>query len=254
MPTRLTHIVVDAADPAALARFWSTALEWPITFEDEGEVAIEPPADDPRQEGQLPLVFVQVDDPKVVKNRIHLDLASTSDEHQAALVARLESLGARRLDIGQGDDVSWIVMADPDGNELCIVSHRGTVGADPASAFGSLAPIAAIVFDSADPQAIAPFWAAATRWSILGRDDEGVWLRDTAARGPYLDLHRVTDPKTAKLRVHLDISPYPDDDQDTEVTRLVDAGAHPADIGQGTQTWQVLADPEGNELCILTPR
>jgi hypothetical protein len=255
MPTRLTQIVVDSADPAAIARFWSAALDWPITFEGDGEVEIGPPPDDERQRGQVPLDFVQVTDPKTAKNRIHLDLASTSDEHQAALVARLEQLGGRRLDIGQGPDVTWVVMADPDGNELCVVSHRGSVGKDPASAFGDLGPVAAVVFDCADPEAVAPLWAAATGWSILGRDDEGVWLRDPAARGPYLDLHRVTEPKTAKLRVHLDVAPYPDGDQDAEVARLVAAGAHPADIGQAPDvTWVVMADPEANELCVLTSR
>jgi hypothetical protein len=62
-------------------------------------------------------------DPKTSKNRVHLDLASSSDEHQVSLVARLEQLGARRLDIGQGD-VSWAVMADPNGNEFCVLTPR----------------------------------------------------------------------------------------------------------------------------------
>src|SRR6476646_6716888 len=86
MPTRLVHLVVDAADPATLAHFWSAALEWPITFEEPDEVVIEPPENDPAQEGQLPLVFVPVAEPKTTKNRIHLDLASSSADHQAALV------------------------------------------------------------------------------------------------------------------------------------------------------------------------
>ena len=107
MPTRLVNLVVDAADPAGLARFWAAALEWPVTEEDPDEVVIEPPDDDPAQAGQLPLVFLRVPEPKTAKNRVHLDLASTSDEHQAALVARLEGLGAQRIDIGQPDDVSW---------------------------------------------------------------------------------------------------------------------------------------------------
>jgi predicted enzyme related to lactoylglutathione lyase len=253
MPTRLVSLVVDTADPAGLARFWAATLDWPITHEDPEEVVIEPPEDDAAQAGQLPIVFGG-GDPKTAKNRIHLDLASTSDDHQAALVARLEALGARRIDIGQPDDVSWVVMADPEGNELCVVSHRGSVGKDPASAFAGIGPVAAVVFDCADPEAIAPFWAAATGWPVLGRDDEGVWLRDTSGGGPYLDLHRVAEPKTAKLHVHLDVAPFPGDDQGAEVARLRDLGARPADIGQGDVPWVVLADPQGNELCVLTPR
>jgi hypothetical protein len=106
-------------------------LEWPVTFEEPDEVVIEPPDDDPAQAGQLPLVLVPVPEPKTSKNRVHLDVASTSEEHKAALVARLEGLGARQIDIGQPDDVSWVVMADPEGNEFCVVSHLGSVGKDP---------------------------------------------------------------------------------------------------------------------------
>lgn len=255
MPTRLVHLVVDAADPAGLARFWSAALDWPVVYEDADEVVVAPPADDPAQAGQLPLVFVPVDDPKTCKNRVHLDLASSSDGHQAALVARLEGLGARRIDVGQPDDVSWVVMADPEGNEMCVVSHRGTVGADPASAFGDLAPVAAVVVDSADPDALAPFWADAAGWPVLGRDGVHVWLRDTAASGPYLDIRTTPDPRTTKLRVHLDVAPFAGDDHAAEVGRLCSLGATPADVGQGDDvSWAVLADPEGNEMCVLSPR
>jgi hypothetical protein len=193
-------------------------------------------------------------DPKVVKNRVHLDLASKSADDQAALVARLEGLGARKLDIGQGPDVTWEVMADPEGNEFCVVSHAGSVGKDPTSVFGDLAPVAAVVFDCESPEAIAPFWSAATGWPALGQDDEGVWLRDTTAGSPYLDLHRVAESKAAKLRVHVDVAPFPNDNQVTEVDRLRSLGATPIDIGQGDVYWHVLTDSEGNELCVLTPR
>jgi Glyoxalase-like domain len=127
MPTRLVHLVVDAADPAGLARFWSGALAWPVTFEGPDEVVIEPPEDDPAQAGQLPLVFVPVPEPKMSKNRVHLDVASTSAVHKAALVARLAGLVARQIDIGQPDDVSWVVMADPEGNEFCVVRPKNTL-------------------------------------------------------------------------------------------------------------------------------
>ena len=135
-----------------------------------------------------------------------------------------------------------------------MVSHAGSVGKDPASAFAGIGPIAAVVLDCADPEVIAPFWSAATGWTVLGQDDEGVWLRDTSGRGPYLDLHRVTEPKTAKLRVHLDVAPYASDDQRAEVDRLRALGATDIDIGQRDVSWVVLADPEGNELCVLSPR
>ena len=253
MPTRVVHLVVDAVDPPTLARFWSAALEWPITLEEPDEVVIEPPENDSAQDGQLPLVFVPVAEPNTTQNRIHLDLASSSADHQAALVSRLERLGARQIDIGQRD-VSWVVMTDPEGNELCVVSHRGSVGEDPASAFAGIKPVAAVVFDCDHPEAIAPFWAAATGWPVVGQDDEGVWLRDVTTGGPYLDLHRVTESKTVKLRVHVDVAPFADDDHTAEVERLRALGAYEIDIGQADTPWVVLADPQGNELCVLTPR
>src|SRR5262245_41213323 len=123
MATRFCHIVIDAADPPALARFWAAALDWPVTYDDP-EAVVAPPEDDPAQAGQPPLVFVPVDDPKRGKNRVHLDLASTTLDDQAAQVARLQELGATPADVGQGDEVPWVVLADPEGNELCVLEPR----------------------------------------------------------------------------------------------------------------------------------
>ena len=120
MPTRLAHVVVDAGDPPALARWWADALGWAVTLEEPSEVVVEPA--EPDSLG-VPLVFVPVADPKVGKNRVHLDLRSADADDQAALLARLTGLGARPADIGQGD-VPWVVLADPEGNELCVLTPR----------------------------------------------------------------------------------------------------------------------------------
>jgi len=118
MGIRIQAVDVDSSDPGALARFWGAVLDWRITYEEADEVVLEPPAGSP-EEGVAPdLLFLKVPDTKAVKNRLHLDLRP---EDQDAEVARLESLGARRADIGQGD-VSWVVMADPEGNEFCVLS------------------------------------------------------------------------------------------------------------------------------------
>ena len=111
----VNSLTVDAHDPASLARFWAAALDWPILFEAEDEVMIAP--SDERQPGVYPMLFGRNADVKTVKNRWHFDLAPTDQE---AEVARLEALGARRADIGQGE-VSWVVMADPEGNEFCVL-------------------------------------------------------------------------------------------------------------------------------------
>jgi predicted enzyme related to lactoylglutathione lyase len=115
MTSRLYNITVDARDPHALAEFWRQVLGYEVAYSEPSEVGIEPP-----NEAAPALVFVPVPEGKAVKNRFHLDLAP---DDQAAEVDRLVSLGARRVDIGQGV-VSWVVMADPEGNEFCVLTPR----------------------------------------------------------------------------------------------------------------------------------
>jgi catechol 2,3-dioxygenase-like lactoylglutathione lyase family enzyme len=117
MDIRIQCLCIDTSDPARIASFWQSALGWRRTFEEEDEVVLEPPKGSPR-DGVVPdLLFLKVPEVKVVKNRLHLDLRPGD---QAAEVARLEALGARRVGIGQGE-VSWVVIADPDGNEFDVL-------------------------------------------------------------------------------------------------------------------------------------
>lgn len=111
-------LAIDTQDPSRLANFWQEALGWRRTHEDDDEVVLEPPAGSP-QDGVAPdLIFLRVPEIKQGKNRLHLDLRPLD---QTAEVARLEALGATRIDVGQGADVTWVVLADPDGNEFCIL-------------------------------------------------------------------------------------------------------------------------------------
>ena len=109
---------LDCIDPDRVAGFWEVALGWRRTYATDEEVVLEPPVGS-AQDGVAPdLVFLRVPDRKIVKNRWHTDLRPTD---QTAEVARLEALGATRVDVGQGDGVSWVVMADPEGNEFCVL-------------------------------------------------------------------------------------------------------------------------------------
>ena len=247
VPTRLISVVVDAADPAALARFWSTATGWPVTYETPDEAVVEPPEDDAgrRTEPGLELVFGTVPEAKVGKNRVHIDLNSTSAEHQAELVERVRRAGATPLDLGQGA-VPWVVLADPEGNEFCIL--------EPRDVYAEAGAVAAVVVDTPDPHALAPFWEAASGW-VGGRPATTASACGTpTGRGPWLELLPTDDPKVVKNRVHLDVAPYAADDQAAEVERLKALGATDVDIGQGEQTWVVLADPQGGEFCVLSSR
>ena len=131
MSIRWYAVVVDCQDVVAQSRWWAEALDWRIAVEADDEVVLVPPhALDPTR--QIPLserspglVFVSVPEDKPVKNRLHIDLAPPPDGDQAAEVRRLEALGARRADIGQDPDaISWVVMADPEGNEFCVLTAR----------------------------------------------------------------------------------------------------------------------------------
>jgi catechol 2,3-dioxygenase-like lactoylglutathione lyase family enzyme len=125
---RIQALCIDTTEPARLASFWEAVLGWRRTYDSDDEVVLEPPAGS-REDGVVPdLLFLRVPEKKEAKNRLHLDLRPND---QAAEVARLEGLGARRADVGQGPDVSWVVLADPDGNEFCVLrafrpEERGT--------------------------------------------------------------------------------------------------------------------------------
>jgi catechol 2,3-dioxygenase-like lactoylglutathione lyase family enzyme len=128
MDIRIQCLCIDSTDPRKIASFWEEALGWRRTFDEEDQVGLEPPEGSP-EDGLVPdLLFLRVPETKAVKNRLHLDLRP---KDQAAEVARLGALGARRVDIGQGAELSWVVLADPDGNEFCVLRPLtpDTVGA-----------------------------------------------------------------------------------------------------------------------------
>lgn len=115
MAAMWAEVVIDSADPQRLARFWGDALGWMPTGRYEGAIELGPPT------GGGPTITIVSDSaPKRGKNRLHLDLRPHGCD-QATEVARLEGLGATRTDIGQAADVPWVVLADPEGNEFCVL-------------------------------------------------------------------------------------------------------------------------------------
>lgn len=242
MSTRLVDIVVDARDPAALGRFWSDALGWPIVVSEPDEVALIDP------ESGLSFVCVPVAQPTRGEIMVHLDLASTSVDDQASVIARLESLGASPLDVGQPPNSQWVVLSDPEGNPFCVL--------DPREMYRATGPIASIAVAARDPHAVAPFWIAASGWTVAQNEDDVVALRHPSGTGPFLEFLRRPGltSHTTKNSIHLDVRPFATDALDAEVDRLLSVGGARVDVGQGDVSWAVLADPEGNELCVLTPR
>lgn len=121
MDLRIQCLCVDARDPSSIASFWEAALGWRRTSEDPDEVVLEPPSAS-AEDGVVPdLLFLRVPESKTLKNRLHLDLRPVD---QQAEVARLEALGAVRVSVGQTSEATWVVLADPDGNEFCVLKAR----------------------------------------------------------------------------------------------------------------------------------
>ena len=121
------------------------------------------------------------------------------------------------------------------------------------------ARISELVIDAADPERLAAFWSGVLGYVELGREDDGsieIGPADAGFGGPQptLVISPSTDPRAGKLRLHIDVNAT-DRDQEAELERLLALGARPADVGQtGTESWHVLADPEGNEFCLLRDR
>jgi hypothetical protein len=121
MATRLVQIAINARDNSAIGQFWAEALGWNVTRNEPDETNVEPEGFAYPDPVAVCIDILPVPEPKTVKNRVHIDLATTSAAHQADLVAHLKDLGATPADVGQGD-VPWAVLADPEGNEFCVLT------------------------------------------------------------------------------------------------------------------------------------
>jgi hypothetical protein len=127
MTSKLTELAIDCADPRGLARFWCSVLGYEVQDQDDGLVTIGSPAvpEGRNRPGPVPptLTFARVPEGKIVKNRVHLDVSPT-DREQAEEVRRLLDLGARHARVGQTGEESWVTLADPEGNEFCVLADR----------------------------------------------------------------------------------------------------------------------------------
>ncbi|GAA4030913.1 VOC family protein [Allokutzneria multivorans] len=127
MASKFTELAIDCADHHALARFWCAVLDYEVRDEDDEIVTIGSPAvpEGRDRPGPVPptLTFARVPEGKTIKNRLHIDVNAT-DREQAEEVQRLLDLGARHADVGQTGEESWVTLADPEGNEFCVLSTR----------------------------------------------------------------------------------------------------------------------------------
>lgn len=240
MTCHLVALVVDANNPLRLARFWAGVLGWEMVDDPQDGIALLP-SDDTGFRIRCVLSHEQ----KVGPNQLHMDLKSLSLEQQRQTVARSLELGARHIDIGQRPEEGHVVLADPEGNEFCVIEPNNNFLADCGF-------IGALACDGS--QEVGYFWSEALGWPL-------VWdqYQETAIRSPHggPKISWGGPPlkqKTGKVRLHFDIAPPAHGDQHGEVDRLISLGATRVDIGQGEVDWAVMADPDGTEFCVLPPR
>ncbi|HJT91563.1 MAG TPA: VOC family protein [Mycobacterium sp.] len=211
MALELRAVVMDSADPVALGRFWSELLECAST---EQRVGVGVSLGE-----QVDLVLAAAADPKQGKNRLHFDLASTSPGHQVELVHRAQTLGAAPVNIGQGA-VPWVVLADPEGNEFCVL--------EPREEYLACGSVAALVVDALDPPAVATFWSQATGLPVTREHPEYATVRRES--GFWLEFVRASEPKVVRNRLRLQLAGPENGEVSLEAT---------------------LADPEGNEFTVI---
>jgi predicted enzyme related to lactoylglutathione lyase len=239
MACELVALCFAANDPLRLARFWSGVLGWDLADGRRDDVALVP-SDDTGFEIRFPASR----DAKVGQNRMHIDLTSTSWDDQQQTVARALALGARHIDVGQLPDEGHVVLADPEGNEFCVI--------EPGNGFlADCGFVGAVACDGS--REVGYFWSAALEWPLVWDQDQ-----ETAIRSPH-GGSKITwggpprMPKAGRNRLHFDLAPPVQGDQQAEAARLVSLGATRVDIGRRAGDAMVLADPDDNEFRLLRP-
>ncbi|GAA1745223.1 VOC family protein [Luedemannella helvata] len=240
MTSRLFAVSFDASDPLRLARFWSGVLGREMIDDPRDGIALLPDDDT-----GFRIRFLPSQERKKGQNRTHFDLTSQSADEQQRTVARALELGGRHIDIGQEPDDGHVVLADPDGNEFCVIEP----GNNFLSGCGFLGAV-----NGDGTREVGYFWSEALGWPLVWDQDEETAIQSPHGGSKFTWGGPPLLPKYGKNRLHFDLAPPADGDQQAEVERLLSLGATRLDIGQGEVSWVVLADPDGNEFCVLAPR
>jgi len=234
MTSRLLAICFGAPEPRALARFWAGVLGREVT--DDGLTLL------PDGDTGLRLRFLPSDEPKAGPNRMHFDLTSASLEDQQRTVARALELGGRHIDVGQLPEEGHVVLADPDGNEFCVIEPGNKFLADCGF-------IGALSCDGT--REVGYFWSAALGWPLVWDQDQETAIQSPRGGTKIAWGGPPVAAKTGRNRVSLDLAPGAGGDGRAEVDRLVSLGATRTGAGAGHVE---LTDPDGNEFRVLTSR
>ncbi len=240
MTCQLSALCFDASDPMRLALFWGGLLGWKLDDDAADGIALLPSDDT-----GFRFRFLPTGQQKVGQDQMHFHLTSTSVEDQEHTVARAVRLGARHIDVGQLPEERHVVLADPERYEFCVIQPGNNYLADCGF-------FAELTCDGS--RETGYFWSAALGWPLVW--DQGL---QTAIRSPHGGPKISWDgpPRlqtTGKNRLHFDLAPPIGGDQQAEVGRLTSLGATRIDISRCEASSVVMADPDGHEFCVLTPR
>lgn len=237
MTAHLVALCFGANDPHRLARFWAGVLSRQIADDDVTLLSSGDPG--------FSIHFQPTQEPKAGPNQMHFDLTSTSLEDQQKTVATALELGGRHLDIGQLPDEGHVVLADPEGNEFCVIEPGNNFLAD-CGFLGAL--------NCDGSQQVGYFWSEALGWPLVWDEDQETAIQSPGGGTKIAWGGPPVAPKTGRNRLHLHLAPPDDGDPHAEVDRLVSLGATRIDLGEASQRGRVaLADPDANEFCLLTP-
>ncbi|MCL7366668.1 VOC family protein [Streptomyces ardesiacus] len=235
MTSQLSAICFTTSLPARLARFWAGVLDWESAAGPEGDVAVLPP------EGTgYRIRFVPGRAPKTVQNRAHFDLTSTSPEEQRRTVARALHLGGKHIDVGQRPEEGHVVLADPDGNEFCVLPAGNAF-------LAGIGPVGALACDGT--QEVGYFWSEALRWPLVWDQDQETAVQSPAGGTKITWGGPPVAPQSGVNRLRLELAVPADADFPAEIDRLLALGATRAG-GERAGGGAFLLDPDGNEFTV----
>jgi hypothetical protein len=240
MTSHLFAICCNATRPADLARFWSGVLGWKPTDDPDDGITIASP-----DTAGFRIRFLPSQEPKVGQNRAHFDLTSTSLEDQRQIVARALELGGTHIDVGQLPEDKHVVLADPDGNEFCVIEPGNTFLADTGV-------IGALACDGT--QEVGYFWSKALRWPLVWDQDQETAIQSPDGGTKITWGGPPVAPKTGTNRLYFELVLPADADGEAELDRLIALGATRTDAGEGDSGRTMMLDPDGNEFCVRRHR
>lgn len=238
MTSDLAALCFDAHHPVQLAMFWSELLGRKIHTDVEGEVTLLSAT-----ESEFPIRFLPTQEQKQGQNRAHFDLTSTSLGAQEQIVARALELGAKHIDVGQLPEEEHVVLADPEGNEFCVIEP----GNDFLAGCGTLGALA-----GDGSQEVGYFWSKVLDWPLVWDEDQETAIQSPRGGAKLTWGGPPLMPKTHTDRFHFDIVPAAGISQDTEIERVLALGASQVSTDDGGSI--VMVDPDANEFRILAKK